>query len=192
MTNCSGCGAGLRETDRFCSNCGESSSGAPAAIIQAGIPAYRKVSARRRLGRTGGIAARIALLILFAAGSWLGYAYYKHQLDDERFARNARCAQLARDFAKSRADDGGETTVLYDFFSSKRNSCVAALERRLSNRFVVQVADPVTGEVIWVKGCSIPEECTGNLISTMRFDVRDAIGRYADRPLDRPVIPPPD
>jgi hypothetical protein len=137
------------------------------------------------------MAARVGLLLLLVAASWLGYGYYKRQRDDERFARNVRCGQIARDFAKSRTPDGTETSVLYGFFSSKRNSCVAALERRLSNRFVVQVADPVTGEVMWVEGCSFPEECSGNLISTMRFDVRDAVGKWADRPLDRPVIPPP-
>jgi hypothetical protein len=136
-------------------------------------------------------AARVGVLLLLAGGAWLGYGYYKRQRDDLRFAQNVRCAQLARDFAKSRTGDEAETTVLYGFFSSKRNSCVAALERRLSNRFVVQVADSVTGEVMWVEGCSLPEECTGNLISTMRVDVRDAVGKWADRPLDRPVIPPP-
>lgn len=192
MTNCPGCGASLRDADKFCSNCGRPLSGAPAAIIQAEIPAHESVPAPPRLRRTGRIAAvGVGLILMLAGASWLGYGYYRHQRDDERFARNVRCAQLARDFAQGRTDDEAQTTVLYGFFSSKRNSCVAALERHLSNRFVVQVADPVTGEVIWVEGCSFSEDCSGNLISTMRFDVRNAAGKWADRPLDRPVIPPP-
>jgi len=192
MIKCPGCDMALSDSDRFCSRCGISMSAAPAAIIQTRVPTQDEVSVRPRpQWRLGMALSRIGLLLLLVTVSWLGYRYYQHQRDEERFARNIRCAQLARDFAQSRTDDDAETTVMYALYSSKRNSCVAALERRFSSRFVVQVADPVTGEVMWVEGCSLPDECNGNMISTMRLDARDAIGKWTDKQLDRPTMPPP-
>jgi hypothetical protein len=176
MPKCSACDAAPRETDRFCSNCGT-------AFANARVRSPRSGSNRLR--------GAILLSVLAACAFWAAYSYYQREGDRERFARNIRCSEVARNFAKSRSDDGAGATVLYGFFSPKRNSCVTALERRFSDRFIVQVADPVTGEVMWVEGCSLPDECNESLISTMRIDVKDAIARWSDRPLDRPVMPPP-
>jgi hypothetical protein len=118
---------------------------------------------------------------------WVGYLFYQRWRETEHFAKNVQCAQLARDFAKSRASDEREPVVISAFYSSKRTSCVAALERQISRRSVVDVVDPVTGEVMWVEGCDIDGECNAGLEFNMRSRARDVLDKWADTPLDRPL-----
>jgi|ERR1700730_14316017 len=188
MNNCPDCGEPLSDSSKFCGNCGRPLRPSPAAIIVGHSPrpprgggyTWQRVQRRSPILRAGG-------LLLLSGVLWLAYRYYQARLENERFARNVQCTQLARDFARSRAGDQLEPVVTSAFFSSKRGSCVAALERRLEGRFVLQVADPVTGEIMWVEGCTISDECDGNSVSGIRLRARNALDQWADRPLDHPV-----
>lgn len=188
MSNCLDCGASLSDGTKFCGNCGTPLRSSSAVLVVGHSPRHPRGSAntwQRVQGRSPILKAGV--LLLLSGVLWLAYRYYQARQENERFARNVQCTQLARDFARSRAGDQSEPVVTSAFFSSKRGSCVAALERRLEGRFVLQVADPVTGEIMWVEGCTISDECDGNSVSGIRLRARNALDQWADRPLDHPV-----
>src|ERR1700728_1792801 len=188
MTNCSDCGEPLSDGAKFCGKCGRPLRSSSGAIIL-GYSERDRVSNGRTWSRAP---KRWPILIaggflLLAGLMWLTYRRYQAQMENERFVKNVQCRQLAQDFAKGRVADETDPVVISAFFSSKRGSCVAALERRLEGRFVLQVVDPVTGEVMWVEGCTISDECDGNSVSGIRLRARSAVDKWADRPLDHPV-----
>jgi hypothetical protein len=133
-------------------------------------------------------AAKLIALLLLVGLLSVGYAYYESWRKDVRFSRNVRCTGLARDFARSRTTDPVEPLIFDSIYSSKRGSCLAVIEHQtLGRRLVVQVADPVTGEVMWVEGCSIDGECTAFAEPQMRIQAERYLDTLADKPLDRPA-----
>jgi zinc-ribbon domain len=188
MTNCPACGEAVAEVSKFCSNCGKPVAPYTAITVARG-PGYHEAAGRFRspIARRRQFVWTGTFFLLSIGLLSLGYRSYLTKVTNEHFSRNVQCAKLAQDFAKGRTSDEAEPVVTSAFYSSKRNSCVAAVERRLEQRFVVQAADPVTGEILWVEGCSMPDECNGNLVLAIRLRARGALDKWADSPLDHPT-----
>jgi hypothetical protein len=190
---CHGCGNLVRDSSRYCDCCGAplSQDSASTSIVIKGSSKnehYRAVKVQPSLRRpypprhwlTGTV---MSVVVLFAAG-WLALSHYHEREDTERFKRTVLCAQLARDFAKGKVRDQAE--VIRTIYSSKRDSCLATVEHRSSERFFVQIVDPSTGEVLWVDGCDWHGECSERLLSNIQMKSGDVLNSWADKPLEKP------
>lgn len=188
MKDCRKCGEPLLEGTNFCSNCGDPTvSGQQAITIvrnvaPPGIAGQGPFRLQRRLhvGKT----VALVLLALFAV---IGYIVYRNHLASERFANNIRCAGIAREFASSQSGGPRQVEVFESIYSTRRGSCAAVVERKFfgSSRFIVEVADPVTGEVMWTNGCAVDEECSMSAEIFARRQAGSFLDTLADKALER-------
>lgn len=131
---------------------------------------------------------RLRLLLLFVFLStvlWLGFGYYRSWRRDEGFVKNIRCGELAGTFAKSNADATGH--VIRAIYSSKKNSCLAAIEYQNLERYWVSVIDPATRESVYLDSCYWRDKECATSTSSMLGQSINVLSRWADKPLANPA-----
>lgn len=97
------------------------------------------------------ISGIVLLLILGAIIGGGGVESFHRVRDRQRheiFEQRLRCKQLADAYAKSNSDDSTTVFIERIDFSSRRNSCLAAVSTAHRNLWNYDVVDVITGETV--------------------------------------------
>jgi hypothetical protein len=183
MIYCPTCGNPLPDGSRVCNKCGqlvsEQNQHPTFATGSFGIPSRPSASGNelteQRMNPPS-VLAKAGPLLLLAVACWGGFSLYRTKQKSQRASLDAHCAELSQLLVKAKPD-ASATRVIAAVYSSRRNSCLAAVEHRDGQQYFVQVVDPTTDVAVWTDGCRTPDNCNEQVMSSIRTRSKVALDK---------------